>query len=94
MKGVATDYEELRQRQRKAMAEQMLLDEESLAKMEAQRAMDPAVSLPACLLRCVRSFPALLPITCTGCAGCTVNACGSSVSAGEAPAWSFSVGRH
>ena len=47
MKGVATDYEELRQRQRKAMAEQMVLDEASLELFESQSHLLDADSLAA-----------------------------------------------
>lgn len=52
MKGVAGEYEELRQRQRVAMAEQMALDAEMLKKLDARQAsgMHHAVSWP-CLLR-------------------------------------------
>lgn len=50
MKGVAGEYEQLRQRQRAAMAEQMALDAESLRRLDEDKAVLPhVVSAPACL---------------------------------------------
>ena len=44
MKSVAGEYAELRARQRVAMAQQMALDDESLRKLDAAKAMEPVVS--------------------------------------------------
>lgn len=43
MRTVAGEYEALRVRQRAAMAQQMALDAASLAKLDAQKALEPAV---------------------------------------------------